>query len=52
MSELREDDIEIYLKIVNWGIKNKYEVNFDADSNIKEYQHIEIDFETKVIKIS
>jgi hypothetical protein len=52
MDELKNNEIEFCVNIINWGIKNKYCVNFDADSDIVEYQHIEINFKTKEIKIS
>jgi hypothetical protein len=52
MDELKTNEIELYKNIINWGVNNNYEISFDADSNIKVYQHIEINFEIKKIKIS
>lgn len=52
MDESKNNENELYVNIINWGVKNKYGVNFDADSDIVEYQHININFKTKEIKIS
>lgn len=51
MDESKNNEIELYENIINWGVKNKYGIDFNADSNIVEYQHIEINFKTKKIKI-
>jgi len=52
MDESKNIENELYVNIINWGVKNKYGVNFDADSDIVEYQCININFKTKEIKIS
>lgn len=50
--ERKNNEIKLYENIIDWGMKNKYGVNFNADSDIVEYQHININFKTKEIKIS
>ena len=51
MNELKQNENELYVNIINWGKMNNYVIDFDADSNIKEYQQIKINFSTKEIKI-